>query len=80
MNSQAQVQPFVALIEVRDSDGITVYLAWQTGVLGRNSDAQVGLSWIPNVADSYEIRTFVITDLKNPQILTPIAMSTFDVM
>jgi hypothetical protein len=73
VNNNAGSQPFVALIEVRDSSGITVYLAWQTGLLPANGQAQVGLSWTAENPGDYTVRTFVISDLASPDVLSKIA-------
>jgi hypothetical protein len=78
-NTSPESMPFVALIEVRDSSGITVYLAWQTGTLGGNQQTQVGLSWTPDQAGDYTVRTFVISSLQNPRILSPVAESEITV-
>jgi hypothetical protein len=75
-NNNDRVQPFVALIEVRDSSGVTVYLAWQTGTLNPAGEVEVGLSWKPEQAGDYEVRTFIISDLASPQILSPIEHAT----
>ena len=64
--------PFVALIEVRDSSGITVYLAWQTGTLDANDRAEVGLSWTPEDSGDYQVRTFVVSNLNNPTVLSEV--------
>lgn len=79
VNTEASPQSFVALIEVRDSNGVTVFLAWQTGTLSANGQTQVGLSWTPDIADDYEVRTFVISDLNNPTILSPVETSNITV-
>jgi hypothetical protein len=71
--------PFVALVEVRDSRGITVYLAWQTGVLNAGGRAEVGLSWTPEDSGDYQIRTFVISSLNNPQVLSEVKSSMITV-
>jgi hypothetical protein len=71
--------PFVALIEVRDSNGVTMYLAWQTGTLGPNGEIEVGLSFVPDEPGTYAIRTFVISDLSNPEILSIVEESEFTV-
>jgi hypothetical protein len=68
--------PFVALVEVRDSSGITIYLAWQTGVLDAGDRSEVGLSWTPEEPGDYQVRTFVISSLNNPQVLTQEVMTT----
>jgi hypothetical protein len=78
-NNNDRVQPFVALIEVRDSSGVTVYLAWQTGTLNPAGEVEVGLSWKPEQAGDYEVRTFIISDLASPQVLSPVEQSAVTV-
>ncbi|MGI0048984.1 MAG: hypothetical protein ACREAW_05545, partial [Nitrososphaera sp.] len=75
VNNNAGSQPFVALIEVRDSSGITVFLAWQTGTLPANGQSQVGLSWTEEVPGDYTVRTFVISDLASPDVLSKVAQT-----
>jgi hypothetical protein len=79
LNKSTSPTPFVALIEVRDDNGVTVYLAWQTGSLNPNGQAQVGLSWTPDVSGNYQVRTFVISDLAHPQVLSEVATSNITV-
>jgi len=76
VNNNDQSQPFAAIVEVRDSSGITVYLAWQTGTLNPNGRAEVGLSWTPGEAGNYEMRTFTVSEFMDPEILSPVAKST----
>jgi hypothetical protein len=71
--------PFVALLEVRDSSGITVYLAWQTGVMDAGDRTEVGLSWTPEDSGDYSIRTFVISNLNNPQVLSEVMTTNITV-
>jgi hypothetical protein len=79
VNNNAQSQPFVGIVEVRDSSGITVFLAWQTGTLNPSGQTEVGLSWTPDNAGEYTVRTFVISNLSNPQILSLVKESTITV-
>jgi len=78
-NNNAGPQEFVALVEVRDDTGVTVFLAWQTGTLPANGQTQVGLSWIPEDSGDYEVRTFVISDLDNPRVLSLVSTSNITV-
>jgi hypothetical protein len=71
-NNDDQSRPFVAIVEVRDADGITQMLQWQTGTMAANGDAGVGISWVPENAGTYEVRTFVISNLQNPQVLSEV--------
>ncbi len=79
INKNDQAQPFVALIEVRDSNDVTVYLAWQTGTLNPSGQANIGLSWTPDNSDSYTVRAFVISSLDKPTILSKVAQSPITV-
>jgi len=72
-------QPFVALVEVRDSSGVTVFLGWTTGSLSANGQAAVGLSWTPEQSGTYEVRTFVLSSLSSPTILSDVVKSNLTV-
>ena len=74
-NSLVVDRPFTALMEVRDAFGITVFLAWQTGVLNPEGDAEVGLSYTPAEPGRYMVRTLVVSDITNPQILSQVEQS-----
>lgn len=78
-NNVEDERPFVAIIEVRDKDGITVFLAWQTGMLNPDDNAQVGLSFTPFDRGTYTTRTFVLSSLANPSILSEVEQSEFEV-
>lgn len=78
-NNQATAQPFAAIVEVRDADGITQYLQWQTGTLNANGSTNVGLSWTPNAPGTYSIRTFVVSDIAHPSALSLIASTNITV-
>jgi hypothetical protein len=79
-NNNAQSQPFVAIIEIRDSSDVTQSLAWQSGVLQANGNTTIGSSWTPGVAGDHTIRSFVISGLENPQILSAVSESQVYVM
>lgn len=70
---------FVSLVEVRDESGLTIFLAWQTGELlaadymtNTYNNTTMSFSWLPETPATYEVRTFVISNLENPQILSPV--------
>ena len=76
-NNCVEDQPFVNIVEVRNSDGVTERLGWQTGVVKAPAGAtQIGISWVPRAGGDYELRTFVISGFDDPQILSPIMTST----
>ena len=59
----------VAITEVRDSSGITIQLSWQSTIVSAGGAKDMGISWIPEHADTYTIRTFPISSLDKPQVL-----------
>ena len=68
-------QEFVPLLEVRDSDGITEYLAWLSGTVKAGGQTEVGIMWTPTNAGEHELRTFAVTGLDEPRILSYVASS-----
>jgi hypothetical protein len=74
-NNDDQPRPATVIVEVRDADGITVYLQWQTATIAANGEIQVGLSWIPEDEGDYTIRTFVVSNLTTPQVLSEVVES-----
>lgn len=74
------VKSFVLIVEVRDPDGITIFLGWQTLALGSIGDGgAVGMSWIPEHAGTYSVRTFALTDIRNPEVLSTVVSSEYQI-
>ena len=69
VNERSVSQPYVAIFEVRDSDGFTVYLTWQIGIVTAGGQADAGVSWVANEVGVHEIRTFILSSLSNPVAL-----------
>lgn len=66
----------IAIIEVRDADGVTKYIAWQSGTVKLDGQMEIGVSWIPEHAGTYQLRTFAITNnWEQPQVLTQVYQS-----
>lgn len=69
------------MVEVRDGNGVTVFLAWQITTIPSNGDYTAEMTWTPHAkcgtlngaCSNYEIRSFVITSLANPEVLSPVA-------
>jgi hypothetical protein len=78
-NCTKEPLPFTALIEVRDSLGVTDYIGLQSGVLEGDGRAEIGFSWVPSVGDRYKVRSFVISDLQTPVVLSPVAISNIKI-
>ena len=70
---------FVGLIEVRDIDGVTEFLAYQSGTVEPLGNKTVGLSWLVQNSTAYQSRTFAITDFENPQVLSNVQTSRIEV-
>ena len=71
--------PFVAIMEVRDAAGVTVSLGWQSGTAQPQGHPELGMSWVPERPGNYELRTFLISDLLSPRILSNVTSATVTV-
>ena len=78
-NNNAVVQPFVIIIEIRDGNGITISLQILKGILNSHGNTEVGVSWIPELKGKYEIRSFAITSMENPDILSAVVRRSVNV-
>lgn len=69
-------KPVIAITEVRDNDGFTLFLAFQSLDLAPSETGSIGTSWlVPSDAQSgdvYKVRFFVVTSLSVPEGLTPV--------
>ena len=66
----------VAVIEVKDAEGTTQYLAFQSNRLDVGSMVDIGTVWIPSKTGEYKLRTFLITGLTNPEVLSEAVETT----
>jgi hypothetical protein len=62
--------PYIAICEIRDADGVTIYLETQRGTLDENEQAAIDFLWQPRMPGNYEIRGIGISDFDNPELLT----------
>jgi hypothetical protein len=81
--------PFAVLIEIRNGQGITEYLAWYSGSVDANGTYKFETSWMPSNGClgsdidwrcTYEIRTFAVSNLTNPQVLDAVEMAQIAVL
>jgi hypothetical protein len=70
-NGQDRAQSFAYLVQVQDSNGVTVSLAWITGSLTAGQSFSPALSWIPDASGSYTATAFVWESVDNPTALSP---------
>ena len=80
LNGQDGDQSFAYLVQVQDSDGVTVSLAWITGQLAAGQSFSPALSWIPNASGSYEATVFVWESVDNPTALSDTASVSITVV
>ncbi len=72
--------PFIVMMEIRDSNGITVSLGWQAGILDPADMTEMGFSWMPEFPGVYEARVYVASSLANPQLLSSVMTSELTVI
>jgi hypothetical protein len=78
-NGQDKEQAFAYLVQVQNSDGVTVSLAWITGSLTGGQSFSPALSWIPTEAGTYSVTAFVWESIDNPTALSPSVSTTVNV-
>lgn len=79
-NGQSGDQAFAYLVQVQDSDGVTVSLAWITGSLTAGQSMSPALSWTPSTSGSYTATVFVWESVDNPTALSPTTSVDIDVV
>ncbi len=78
-NGQDREQPFAYLLQVQDSDGVTVKLDWITGSLSSGQSFSPAVSWTPSEAGAYTATVFVWESVDNPTALSPPVSITVNV-
>ena len=68
-NNQDATRNFVAIIQVKDSNGVVQAIIIAGSQLVPNGDAKVGGSFTPDTAGTYTVQTFVLSDIGSPMIL-----------
>ena len=79
-NGQSKDQAFAYLVQVQDSNGVTVSLAWITGSLTGGQSMSPALSWTPSDSGSYTATVFVWESVDNPTALSPTVSVDIDVV
>ncbi|MDH5658868.1 MAG: hypothetical protein OEY17_05960, partial [Nitrosopumilus sp.] len=78
-NGQDREQQFAYLVQIQNSNGVTVSLAWITGSLSAGQSFSPALSWIPIEAGTYSATAFVWESVDNPTALSPPVSTTITV-
>ena len=70
-NGQDRDQDFAYLIQIQDSDGVTVSLSWIAGSLSPGQSFSPSASWTPTSVGTYDVTAFVWESIDNPTALSP---------
>ena len=69
-NGQDQSQPFVYIVQIRDSDGVIISVTWITGLLNPIQSFSPAISWNPDTSGTYTAEIFVWESLSNRDALS----------
>jgi len=78
-NMQQKDQPFAYLVQVGDSNGVTLSLSWITGKLSAGQFLNLAESWLPPSSGNYTAQIFVWQGLSQPNALSPPLSTTINV-
>lgn len=69
-NNEKTQQPFAYLVQIQDSNGITISLSWISGSFEPNQVLSLGQSWEPKSPGTYTAQIFVWQSITNPDALS----------
>jgi hypothetical protein len=75
-NNSMQSISYVAFLELRDSNDITIYLEFHKGRLDPEASSNIASSWAADTTGEYELRVFAISDFENPEVLSSVGTAT----
>jgi hypothetical protein len=79
-NTQQRDQPFAYLVQVEDSNGVTLSLSWITGTLSGGQFLNLAESWLPPSSGKYTAQIFVWQSLSEPNALSLPLSTTINVV
>jgi len=65
-NNLNEEQPFIYILQVKDSNEFTVMLTWIKGTMNASTSLDAGISWTPEEDGNYIIEIFVWKSLEDP--------------
>lgn len=71
-NNQNYTQPYVYVVQVKNSEGITTSLSFARSLLFANDTSRAAQSWVPTEPGEYEIEVFVWDSVEGETVLSPI--------
>jgi hypothetical protein len=69
-NNDVKDWPSVIVVMVQDSEGITQLLTWHSQVISAGSTIGAGMSWTPDHAGLYKVKTLTVSSLNLPTIFS----------
>jgi hypothetical protein len=78
-NSQEKRQPYVYIVQIKNSEDMTVSLSWLRSELPPTSAFNVTQSWTPSEPGNYEVEIFVWESIEGNVILLPSKKMVIDV-
>jgi hypothetical protein len=79
-NNDRLSRNLLMLFEIRDVEGVSIYIAWQIAQVDPESSKEVGISWVAPNPGEYQIRTFPISNFTNPEVLGSVEFADFAVI
>jgi len=77
MNNTTSTLTFAYIVQVKDSENVTVQLSWIEGVkVAPKEKIDVMQSWIPEKPGQYTVEIFVWKSITNPDPLSPVRKAT----
>jgi hypothetical protein len=71
-NNQDEALSYFIVVEVRNGDDVTENIQFQSGNLASGSATVVGFSWTSEVEGAFSVRSFAVSSLQEPEILSAI--------
>lgn len=72
-NNTPSILSFAYIVQVKDSNGITVQLSWMDGIKAApNEKIEAMQSWIPEEEGEYLIEIFVWESVADPDPMSPV--------
>jgi hypothetical protein len=72
-NNTTGVLTFAFIVQIKDSDGITVQLSWMDGIkVAPRDKIEAMQSWIPEKPGEYLIEIFVWESIADPDPMSPV--------
>ena len=71
LNQQTVSQQFFYIVQVKNGQGVPIYLRWIGGTLNPDQTFSPAVSWTPNIPDTYSAEIYVWNNLQDAEALFP---------